>query len=104
MRNRHVFELYYVRNDFFSLTSNVPVAAVLRGSDTFEWKQHKLFIQPSPGHTPGCITRVTEVDGRKVAFTGDLIYSPGKVRRSMICSTTTKSTRASISARIDSQS
>lgn len=78
MRNRHVFELYYVRNNFFSLTSNVPVAAVLRDADTFEWKQHKLFIQPSPGHTPGCITRVTEVDGRKVAFTGDLIYSPGK--------------------------
>ncbi|MBV8073678.1 MAG: MBL fold metallo-hydrolase [Acidobacteriaceae bacterium] len=79
-RNRRIFELYYVRNDFFSLTANVPVAAVLRDYDTFEWKAYKLFIQPAPGHTPGSIALVTEIDGRKIAFTGDLIHSAGKVQ------------------------
>lgn len=79
-RNRRIFELYYVRNDFFSLTHNVPVAAVLRDYDTFRWKQHEFFIQPAPGHTPGSITLFAEIDAHKVAFTGDLIHSPGKVQ------------------------
>ncbi len=79
-RNRRIFELYYVRNDFFSLTCNVPVAAVLSDYETFRWKQHEFFIQPTPGHTPGSITLIVEVDGRKIAFSGDLMHSPGKVQ------------------------
>ncbi len=79
-RNRRIFELYYVRNDFFSLTRDVRVAAVLRDYETFDWKGHKLFIQPAPGHTPGSIAFATEIDGRKVIFSGDLIHSPGKVQ------------------------
>jgi glyoxylase-like metal-dependent hydrolase (beta-lactamase superfamily II) len=79
-RNRRVFELYDVRNDFFSLTRNVPVAAVLRDYDTFRWNGRDFFIQPAPGHTPGSIALVTNVDGRKVAFSGDLMHSPGKIQ------------------------
>ncbi len=79
-RNRRIFELYYVRNDFFSLTRDVPVAAVLPDYDTFRWKQHEFFIQPTPGHTPGSITLVLEIDSHKVAFSGDLMHSPGKVQ------------------------
>ncbi len=79
-RNRRIFELYYVRNDFFSLTRNVPVSAVLRDYDTFRWRERDFFVQPTPGHTPGSITLVTQMDGRKVAFSGDLMHSPGKVQ------------------------
>jgi glyoxylase-like metal-dependent hydrolase (beta-lactamase superfamily II) len=79
-RNRRIFELYYVRNDFFSLTRDVPVAAVLRDYSTFRWREHEFFIQPTPGHTPGSISLVTQVDGRKVVFSGDLMHSPGKVQ------------------------
>lgn len=79
-RNRRIFELYYVRNDFFSLTRDVPVAAVLRDYDTFRWRERDFFIQPTPGHTPGSISLVTQIDGRKVVFTGDLMHSPGKVQ------------------------
>jgi len=75
-RNRRVFELYDVKNDFFSLTQNVPVSAVLRDYDTFRG----FFIQPAPGHTPGSIALIKEIDGAKVAFTGDLMHSPGKVQ------------------------
>ena len=71
-RNRRIFELYYVRNDFFSLTRNVRVAGMLRDYDTFRWNEHALFIQPTPGHTPGSITLLADIDGRKVAFSGDL--------------------------------
>jgi glyoxylase-like metal-dependent hydrolase (beta-lactamase superfamily II) len=79
-RNRRVFELYDVKNDFFSLTRNVPVAAVLRDYDTFRWNGREFFVQPTPGHTPGSITLVADVDGRKTAFSGDLMHSPGKVQ------------------------
>lgn len=79
-QNRRIFELYYVRNDFFSLTKNVPVSAVLHDYETFQWKGHDFFIQPTPGHTPGSITLITNIDGRKVAFSGDLMQSAGKVQ------------------------
>ena len=79
-RNRRIFELYHVKNDFFSLTRNVPVAASLRDYSTFRWKDNEIFVQPTPGHTPGSITLLTTVDGKKVAFSGDLMHSPGKVQ------------------------
>lgn len=79
-RNRRIFELYDMKNDFFSLTKNVPVASLLRDYDTLHWQGLDLFIQPTPGHTPGSITLVTALDGQKVAFSGDLIYAAGKVQ------------------------
>jgi glyoxylase-like metal-dependent hydrolase (beta-lactamase superfamily II) len=79
-RNRRIFDEYDVTNDFFSLTRNVPVAAMLRDYSTFRWNAREFFIQPTPGHTVGSITLLTEVDGVKVAFSGDLMHSPGKVQ------------------------
>jgi glyoxylase-like metal-dependent hydrolase (beta-lactamase superfamily II) len=78
-RNRRVFHLYYVRNDFFTVTRNLPVAGELRDYETFRWGPYELLIYPTPGHTLGSISLVGTVDGRKTAFTGDLIHSPGKV-------------------------
>lgn len=79
-RNRRIFELYDVKNDFFSLTKNVPVTALLRDYDTFRWLGLDIFIQPTPGHTPGSITLIANIDGQKVSFSGDLMYAAGKVQ------------------------
>jgi glyoxylase-like metal-dependent hydrolase (beta-lactamase superfamily II) len=78
-RNRRVFHQYYVRNDFFTLTRNVPVAGILRDYDHFRWGPYEFLILPTPGHTIGSISLVGEIDRKKVAFTGDLIHAPGKV-------------------------
>ena len=78
--NRRIFELYQVRNDFFSLTQNVPVNAVLHDYEVFHAGSREFTVQPSPGHTIGSISLLTRVDGRLVAFTGDLIYSSGKTQ------------------------
>jgi glyoxylase-like metal-dependent hydrolase (beta-lactamase superfamily II) len=78
-RNRRVFHLYHVRNDFFTLTRNVPVAGILRDYEKFNWGPYEFLISPSPGHTTGSISLIGRVDGKKVAFSGDLIHSPGKV-------------------------
>jgi glyoxylase-like metal-dependent hydrolase (beta-lactamase superfamily II) len=78
-RNRRIFHLYNVRNDFFTSTHNIPVAVGLRDYETFRWGSYEFLIYPTPGHTPGSISLVGQVDGKKVAFSGDLIHSPGKV-------------------------
>ena len=39
-----------------------------------------FFILPTPGHTLGSISLLATIDGRKVAFTGDLMYAPGKIQ------------------------
>jgi glyoxylase-like metal-dependent hydrolase (beta-lactamase superfamily II) len=78
-RNRRIFELYYVKNDFFTVTQNIPVGGALRDYDTYRWGDHELLIYPTPGHTLGSVSLIGAVDGKKVAFTGDLIHAPGKV-------------------------
>lgn len=79
-RNRRVFhEGYETRNDYFSLTASIPVAAKLRDYEHFAWGGRRFFVLPTPGHTLGSVTLLTEVDGRRVAFTGDLLHGPGKV-------------------------
>ncbi len=79
-RNRRVFgQDIYVRNDFFTVTENVPVAGVLRGYDLYRWGQCEFSIFPTPGHTIGSVSLIGMVDGKNIAFSGDLIHSPGKV-------------------------
>ncbi len=79
-RNRRINHLYAVRNDFFTLTRNVPVAASLADYDTFRWGPYEFFVLPTPGHTIGSITLIAGIDGKTTAFSGDLMYGPGKVQ------------------------
>ncbi|MBM3724911.1 MAG: MBL fold metallo-hydrolase [Acidobacteria bacterium] len=80
-RNRRVYHLYYVRNDFNTITENIPVARRLADYSTFRWNDKlDIFVLPTPGHTVGSITLIATIDGRKTAFTGDLIHSPGKIQ------------------------
>ncbi len=79
-RNRQIYHLYTVRNDFYTLTRNVPVGGTLRDYDTFRWGSYEFFLLPTPGHTAGSITLIATIDGKKVAFSGDVIHSPGKVQ------------------------
>ena len=78
-RTRRVFHQYYVCNDFFTVTRNIPVGGVLRDYDTYRWGPYSFAIHPTPGHTLGSVSLIGAVDGKKVAFSGDLIHSPGKV-------------------------
>jgi glyoxylase-like metal-dependent hydrolase (beta-lactamase superfamily II) len=78
--NRRIFDLYQVRNEFFSLTQNVPVSTLLHDYETFEWRGYSFFVQPAPGHTIGSIALVATIDGRPTAFSGDLLYADGKVK------------------------
>ncbi len=78
-RNRRVFHLYYVRNDFYTIAENIPVASLLHDYANFRWGNRDIYVLPTPGHTPGAVTLLATVDGRRAAFCGDLMHSPGKV-------------------------
>ncbi len=64
-RNRRIFDMHYVRNDFFSLTRDILVSAVLKDEATFRWRDYSFFVQPTPGHTPGSITLLATIDGAR---------------------------------------
>lgn len=70
---------YNLRQDWFSLTASVPVAGTVPEYRAAEFGGVRITTIPTPGHTVGSVTYLLERDGQRIAFTGDLIYAPGKV-------------------------
>jgi len=77
--NRQLFDMYNVRNTYFTLTESVPVAASLEDFAVWQWGAFSFQILPTPGHTQGSISLLSRIDGKVTAFPGDLLYAPGKV-------------------------
>ena len=70
---------YDVRQLSFSLLASVAVAGTV---DEYRWRDYggvRVFALPTPGHTVGSVTYITQFGDRSVAFTGDLLYGAGKV-------------------------
>jgi glyoxylase-like metal-dependent hydrolase (beta-lactamase superfamily II) len=70
---------YDLLQDRFSLLEQVPVSGTVDEYRTRRYGGFDVYTLPTPGHTVGSVTYVVEVDGRRLAFTGDLIYGEGKV-------------------------
>lgn len=70
---------YNVRQDRFSLLGSVPVHAVVPEYRDLTVAGISVHVIPTPGHTIGSVSYLLERDGHVIAFTGDLIYAPGKV-------------------------
>src|SRR4051812_13576569 len=70
---------YNLRQERFSLLASVPVHDVVPEYRHRTYAGTRVGVLPTPGHTTGSVTYVIERDGRRLAFTGDLIYAPGKV-------------------------
>jgi glyoxylase-like metal-dependent hydrolase (beta-lactamase superfamily II) len=76
---REIRNNYNNRQDRFSLLESVEIAGTLKDYARIRFGALEFEVLPTPGHTVGSITLMTRVDGRRVAFTGDLICGPGKV-------------------------
>lgn len=70
---------YNLRQDWFSLTASVPVASTVPEYRTADFGGVAITTVPTPGHTVGSVSYLLDRDDRRLAFTGDLIYAPGKV-------------------------
>ncbi|WP_262406168.1 MBL fold metallo-hydrolase [Protaetiibacter sp. SSC-01] len=70
---------YNVRQDRFSLLDPVPVHGTV--PEYRWWTVGGVDVRPlpTPGHTVGSVSYLVHRDGERLAFTGDLIYAPGKV-------------------------
>lgn len=70
---------YNLRQDRFSLLASVPVHATVPEYRELEAAGVRVRVLPTPGHTIGSVSYLLERDGEVIAFSGDLIYAPGKV-------------------------
>ena len=70
---------YDLRQDRFSLLEPVAVAGTVAEYRTRRYGGFDVYTLPTPGHTVGSVTYLVELEGRRVAFTGDLLYGDGKV-------------------------
>ena len=76
---RPLDNIYDLREDRFSILHSVPVSGTVDEYRTRRFGAVDVLTLPTPGHTAGSVTYVVDVDGRRLAFTGDLITAPGKV-------------------------
>ena len=70
---------YDLRQDRFSLLEDVPVHAVAPEYRTIRVGGVDVYTLPTPGHTLGSVSYFAELDGMRVALTGDLLHGPGTI-------------------------
>jgi glyoxylase-like metal-dependent hydrolase (beta-lactamase superfamily II) len=70
---------YDVRQDRFSLLEQVAVTGTVSEYRTRAYGGVEAYALPTPGHTVGSVTYLVERDGRRLAFSGDLVHGDGKV-------------------------
>lgn len=67
------------RGDYNSLGRSVRVDGKVSGGDEISWAGRTIKVVDTPGNTPGSVSYLAEVDGRRILFSGDLISGKGKV-------------------------
>ncbi|MER7892252.1 MBL fold metallo-hydrolase [Micromonospora sp. NPDC094482] len=78
-QTRTIDNNYDLRQDRFSLLEDVPVHGVVPEYRPVRFGGVTLVALPTPGHTLGSVSYLAELDGRRMAFTGDLLHGPGTV-------------------------
>jgi len=67
------------RPDLFILRSSVEPDRELQPGESFHWEGLDIQVVPTPGPTDDSVSYLMDIDGQKLAFTGDLIFGPGKL-------------------------
>ena len=78
-QSRQLENDYDLRQDTFSLLESVPVAGTVDEYRRRGYGTHEVYTLPTPGHTAGSVTYLVESDGRRLAFSGDLVHAGGKL-------------------------
>ncbi len=79
-RNVDIYRRYRFKPDFFVLAESVPgIERELTDGEVIEIGDLTIKAVSTPGHTPGHMSYAVNVAGKQLAFTGDLIHSPGKL-------------------------
>lgn len=70
---------YDFRPDLFVLRESVNLDREVQPGEIFKWQDLHIQVIATPGYTDGQVSYVVDIDGKGIAFTGDLIYGPGQL-------------------------
>ncbi len=73
------WHLYSLHPHHLMLAESVRVDDVVHDGDVLTWGPARIRILSTPGHTDGSISYGVEVDGKRIVFSGDVIYDEGRV-------------------------
>jgi glyoxylase-like metal-dependent hydrolase (beta-lactamase superfamily II) len=80
-QRRETFIIYDNIWDLYAPIEPIPVAGWLRDWETAAVAGLNFQVLPTPGATVGAVSLLVEIGGRRLAFCGEVIHSPGKVAR-----------------------
>ena len=69
----------YAQQSTKILAEALPIDEPAVGGRTINWRGIAVETLDTPGYTRGSVSYLVEIGGRKVAFTGDLIYAGGRI-------------------------
>ncbi len=69
----------YAQQSTKVLTRNLDVQELASGGRSIDWKGLTIDVLDTPGYTRGAVSYMVEMGGRRVAFTGDLLFRGGKI-------------------------
>lgn len=61
------------------LADSLSLARTVRGNDTIDWQGLTIRVVDTPGYTRGAVSYLVEIDGKRIACVGDLIYGQGQL-------------------------
>lgn len=61
------------------LAAGLPVGRRVAGGERLEWQNLVIEVLDTPGYSPGAVSYLFTVDGRRIACVGDLIYGSGRL-------------------------
>lgn len=61
------------------LAEPIALSRTVRGGDTIDWQGLAIHVLDTPGYTRGAVSYLVEIDGKRIACVGDLIYGRGQL-------------------------
>jgi len=61
------------------VTKSMKVAEKVQGGDQISWQGLDIEVLDTPGYAENAVSYMVTIDGKKYAFTGDLIYDKGQI-------------------------
>ncbi len=70
---------YDFRPEMMILRESVAPDVELQPGEVFDWANMAVKAVATPGHTDASLSYIVEMDGKKLAFIGDLMYGAGQL-------------------------
>jgi glyoxylase-like metal-dependent hydrolase (beta-lactamase superfamily II) len=71
-------------HDYYNQTTKIGIIPItvsrfVQGGDTIKWQDLDIKVINTPGYTRGSVSYIADIDRKRYAFVGDLIYGNGNI-------------------------